>query len=59
MKTYNVELKRTSYITITVEAENEDEADRLAWEEIERGRADIYDALWELELIEEVQHEGA
>jgi len=57
MKTYNVELKRTSYIMVTVEAENEDEADRLAWEEIERGRADINDALWELELIEEVQHE--
>ena len=58
MKTYNVELKRTSYITVTVEAENEDEADRLAWEEIERGRADINDALWELESIEEVQHEN-
>jgi hypothetical protein len=54
MKTYNVELKRTSYMTITVEAENEDEADRLAWEEVERGRSDIYDALWELESIEEV-----
>jgi hypothetical protein len=54
MKTYQVELKRTSYIMVTVEAENEDEADRLAWEEIERGRADIYDAQWELESIEEL-----
>jgi len=54
MKTYNVELKRTSYIMVTVEAENEDEADRLAWEEVERGRSDINDALWELESIEEL-----
>lgn len=54
MKTYNVELKRTSYITITVEANSTEEADHLAWQEVERGRADINDALWELESIEEV-----
>ena len=32
MKTYEVELERTSYITVTVEAENEDHAEALAWQ---------------------------
>ena len=31
MKTYEVELRRTSYITMTVEAENEDDATDQAW----------------------------
>ena len=34
MKTFEVELRRTSYITITVEAENEDDAEMLAWQQI-------------------------
>lgn len=55
MKTYEVELRRTSYITITVEAENEDDAEEKAWREIEGGRTDIYDAQWDVESIEEVQ----
>ncbi len=53
MKTYEVELRRTSYITMTVEAENEDEAEAKAWQEIENGRNDIYDAQWDVESIEE------
>jgi hypothetical protein len=53
MKTYEVELRRTSYITITVEAENEDEAETKAWQEIESDRADINDANWDVESIEE------
>jgi hypothetical protein len=53
MKTYEVELRRTSYITVTVEAENEDEAETKAWQEIENGRTDINDADWELGSIEE------
>ena len=59
MKTYNVELRRTSYVTVTVEAENEDEADSLAWEKMEREEPHLGDADWTLESIEEVQHEGA
>jgi hypothetical protein len=53
MKTYEVELQRTSYITITVEAENEDDAEALAWKQIEQ---DHYkdDASWYVESIEEV-----
>ncbi len=54
MRTYEVELRRTSYITLTVVADNEDEAEEKAWYEIELTRADIYDAAWEIESIEEV-----
>ena len=39
MKTYEVELRRVSYITLTVEAENEDDAEEKAWAEI--GRAHV------------------
>lgn len=60
MKTFEVELRRTSYITVTVEAEDEDQAEELAWKEIETGRTDINDAAWEVESIEEVNrvHSG-
>jgi hypothetical protein len=54
MKTYEIELKRTSYITIEVEAESQDEAEALAWEEI---KEDYYkeDGDWEIESIEEFE----
>ena len=52
-KTYEVELRRVSYITMTVEAEDKDEAEELAWREIEHGRADINDAEWDVSSIEE------
>lgn len=59
MKTYEVELRRTSYIIVTVEAENEDDAEAKAWAEVEDGRADINDAVWDVESIEEInQGEG-
>ena len=54
MRTYEVEIKRTSYITLTVVADNEDEAEEKAWIEVEHDRADINDAAWEIESIEEV-----
>ncbi len=57
MKTYEVELRRTSYITITVEADSKDEAEEKAWQEIEHDRADINDANWEVESIEEQSDE--
>jgi hypothetical protein len=51
MKTFEVELQRTSYITITVEAENEDDAETKAYERIgDEGN----DASWTTESIEEV-----
>lgn len=53
MRTYEVELRRTSYITLTVVADNEDEAEEKVWEEVGL-RADLRDAEWVVESIEEV-----
>jgi hypothetical protein len=52
MKTYQIELKRTSYVNLTIEADTKDEAERLAWLQMER---DYYrdDGNWEIETIEE------
>jgi hypothetical protein len=52
MKTYEVELQRTSYITVTVEARDEDEAEALAYKQA----ANEYDgyANWTTESIEEI-----
>jgi hypothetical protein len=57
MKTFEVELRRTSYITLTVEADSKKEAEAKAWVEIENGRTDIYDAQWDVESIEELPNE--
>ena len=49
MKTYEVELKRTSFITITVEAGSTEEAEFLAWQEVpahEDGYAD-----WDVQSV--------
>jgi hypothetical protein len=43
---------------MTVEANSKEEADQKAWREIEHDRADINDACWELELIQEVENEA-
>ena len=51
MKTFEVELQRTSYITVTVEAENEDDAEAKAYERI---GDESNDASWTTESIEEV-----
>jgi hypothetical protein len=54
MTTYQIELKRTSYINIEIEAESQDEAEALAWKKID---ADYYkdDGAWEVESIEELE----
>ena len=51
MKTYQIELKRTSYINLTIEAENVDEAEALAWKQVDQ---DYYrdDGHWDIESIE-------
>ena len=54
MKTYDVELRRTSYITFTVEADNEEDALDKAWEEC-NDRPDSDDATWGVESIEEMK----
>jgi hypothetical protein len=52
MKTYQVELKRTSYITVEVEAESQDAAEDAAWLELQTSDYDDSDADWQLESIE-------
>lgn len=51
MKTYQIEMKRTSYVTLTIEADSEEQAEALAWAKIDQ---DYYrdDGGWELESIE-------
>jgi hypothetical protein len=51
MKTYQIEMKRTSYINIEIEAESQDAAEALAWKQVD---ADYYkdDGAWEIESIE-------
>ena len=51
MKTYQVELKRTSYVNLTIEAENEDEAKALAWKQVDQDYY-LYDRSWDIESIE-------
>lgn len=56
MKTYEVELKYTSYTTITVEANSFEDAERIAREELATDgsyRSDYGD--WTLESIEQTQ----
>lgn len=53
MKTYQIELKRTSYVNLTIEAENVDEAEMLAWQELASdGSYGTESADWEVESIE-------
>ena len=54
MKTYEVELRRISYITLTVEAEDEDEAEALAWQKIDTTPISD-DTVWDLNSIEELK----
>jgi hypothetical protein len=53
MKTYEVELCRTSYIIVTVEADNEDEAETKAWVEIKSHDGNM-DSSWDVESIKEM-----
>lgn len=53
-KVFEVELRRTSYIVITVEAENKGDAEEQAWREL-GFREFVADATWELESIEELK----
>jgi len=54
MKTFEVELRRTSYIIVTVEAENEDDAETQAWAQIEADNVNINDSHWDVESVEEI-----
>ncbi len=54
MKVFQIEFKRTSYINLEIEAESQEEAEALAWEDIKQ---DYYkeDGDWEIESIEEYE----
>lgn len=55
MKSYQVELKRVSYVNMYVEAQSQEEAEALAWEELDSDKSwGAGDASWELESIAEV-----
>jgi hypothetical protein len=56
MRTYEVELCRTSYITITVHAETKAQAEEKAWEKLERECVDG-DGYWNCEGIEEIDND--
>lgn len=55
MKTYQVELRRVSYVNLTVKADNPEAAETAAWLELQTGDYDDYDADWSLSEIEEEQ----
>jgi len=58
-KLYAVELKYTSYTTIAIEADSAEEAENLAWQELETDgsyRSDYGD--WVLESVEEFSKGG-
>ena len=55
MQSYSVEFKRTSYVTLHIEAESKDHAEELAWEELAAGESYGIsdDADWSTESITE------
>lgn len=53
MKTYTVELKRTSYVIYTVVADDIEGAENEAWQALSEGGSDGSHASWEVEHIEE------
>lgn len=55
MKTYQIELKRTSYVTLIVGGNTEEEAEAEAWRIIEGNTPNSSDASWDIESIEEMK----
>ena len=53
MKTYEIELRRVSYITMTVEAEDKDSAEDQAWEKCDE--FSDKEATWDVASIEELK----
>lgn len=55
MKTYEIELQRTSSAVVTVRANTRAEAKTEVWRRIENNEPNIYDAEWEITSIEELK----
>ncbi len=58
MNFYTVELKRTSYVTLQIEAESAEDAETKAWAELQAGESYglTDDADWNLESIEKQEN---
>lgn len=55
MKTYSIELRRTSFVTLTIEAETKEQAEDLAWEEMQNNlSAESNCADWEIGFIDQL-----
>ncbi len=54
MKTYSIELRRTSFVNLTIEAETKEQAEDLAWKEIESYEYHSANADWEIGFIDEL-----
>lgn len=54
MKTFEIEFRRVSYITLWIDAESKEEAESKAWREVETNRADINDSQWDIEFAQQV-----
>jgi hypothetical protein len=50
MNTYEIELKRTSYVTLVIKADSKDQAEQIAWDDI-----DSRDASYEINYIKETE----
>jgi hypothetical protein len=51
MKKYQIELKRVTYLNLTVEANSKEEAEKLGWREIETDEM-YMTGDWDIDIIE-------
>ena len=51
MKTWEIEVRRTSYVTVWVEAATQEEAEQKAWKDIESNNY-TDDGMWEIHSID-------
>ena len=54
MKKFEVEFKKTSWMIVTVEAENEEDAENKGFEQLE-AEGVLKDACWDIDGVWEVQ----
>jgi hypothetical protein len=57
MKTYNVELRHLAYVNLTIEADSPEQAEELAWAQVESGEVGDSDGDWTLSDMYELPYE--
>jgi hypothetical protein len=57
MKTYNVELRHLAYVNLTIEADSPEQAEALAWAQVESGEVGDPDGDWTLSDMYELPYE--